>query len=209
MKSCKIYFPTGLLLTCFLFLNLTGSAQSVSKITAGGFHNLFLKSDGSLWGMGYNAWGQLGDGGISSQNSPEQVLASNVTTIAGGGFHSLFLKSDNSLWAMGLNNCGQLGDNAIIDTTIWPEQAMIWLEQIVIWPEQIVTNSVVAIAGGEYHSLFLKSDGSLWAMGKNTHGQLGDGTWTNVSIPEQVASNVTAFATGMEHSLFIKSDGSL
>jgi len=45
-------------------------------------------------------------------------------------------------------------------------------------PEQIVGGNVTAIAGGNYHSLFLKSDGSLWAMGYNSNGQLGDGTTT-------------------------------
>ena len=30
-----------------------------------------------------------------------------------------------------------------------------------------------------YHSLFLKSDGSLWGMGYNDYGQLGDGTYTS------------------------------
>ena len=44
-------------------------------------------------------------------------------------------------------------------------------------PEQIVASGVTAIAAGAYHSLFLKSDGSLWAMGCNIDGQLGDGTY--------------------------------
>jgi len=40
-------------------------------------------------------------------------------------------------------------------------------------PQQIVASSVTAVAGGALHSLFLKSDGSLWAMGANYAGQLG------------------------------------
>ncbi len=43
-------------------------------------------------------------------------------------------------------------------------------------PEQIVASGVTAIAAGDDHSLFLKSDGSLWAMGYNDFGELGDGT---------------------------------
>jgi hypothetical protein len=51
----------------------------------------------------------------------------------------------------------------------------------------IVGSKVAAIAAGDYHSLFIKSDGSLWAMGSNGYGQLGDGT-TNVysNRPEQI-----------------------
>ncbi|MDA1048132.1 MAG: hypothetical protein O3A82_14535, partial [Verrucomicrobia bacterium] len=70
-------------------------------------------------------------------------------------------------------------------------------------------------ASGSYanfadHSLFLKSDGSLHAMGRNTFGQLGDGTTTNRNTPVQVVSSgVTQIAAGQDHSLFLKSDGSL
>ncbi|MBT3568028.1 MAG: hypothetical protein HN494_04205, partial [Opitutae bacterium] len=62
----------------------------------------------------------------------------------------------------------------------------------------------------EYHSLFLKSGGSLWATGMNSHGQLGDGTTNNRNSPVQVvASGVTQVATGYYNSAFLKSDGSL
>lgn len=82
---------------------VTSGAQPVTKIAGGFEHSLFLKSDGSLWAMGYNNHGQLGDGFFNNTNRPEQIVASGVTAMAGGGFHSLFLKSDDSLWAMGYN----------------------------------------------------------------------------------------------------------
>src|SRR5208282_3736128 len=83
---------------------------------AGAYHSLFLKSDGSLWAMGNNEYGQLGDGTTNednhnfSTNQPEEIVASGVTAIAAGWDHSLFLKSDGSLWAMGRDDYGQLGD---------------------------------------------------------------------------------------------------
>ena len=178
---------------------VTSGAQPVTKIAAGYGHSLFLKSDGSLWAMGYNYDGQLGDGTTDSgnyyTNLPEQIVASGVTAIAAGGFHSLLLKSDDSLWAMGDNEYGQLGDGTHNSTNR---------------PEQIVASGVTAIAAGGGHSLLLKSDGSLWAMGDNEYGQLGDGTHNSTNQPEQiVSSNVTATAAGGDHSLFLKSDGSL
>jgi alpha-tubulin suppressor-like RCC1 family protein len=179
------------------------ASSNVIAIAAGGYHSLFLKSDGSFWAMGWNARGQLGDSTTTDRHSPVQIVSSNVTALAAAYEHSLFLKSDGSLWVMGDNNGYQLGDGTTDSGQFYTNR-----------PEQIVSNGVIAIAGGDEHSLFLKSDGSLWAMGANDYGQLGDGTTDSgtyvTNRPEQiVSSNVTAIAAGAYHSLFIKSDGSL
>jgi alpha-tubulin suppressor-like RCC1 family protein len=236
-------------LLCVMALQaVTSGGQTVTKVAAGGYHSLFLKSDGSLWAMGNNDDGQLGDGTYNQANLPEQIVASNVTAIAAGGYNSLFLQSDGSLWAMGDNGAGQLGDGTYNQTNL-PEQIVASNVTAIaagvvhslflksggsLWamgnngygqlgdgsidggnyntnlPEQIVASNVTAIAAGRFHSLFLKSDGSLWAMGYNNDGQLGDGTYNQTNLPEQiVASNVTAIAAGYDHSLFLKSDGSL
>src|SRR5450432_4170855 len=42
-----------------LFHALTSCAQIVTQIAAGAYHSLFLKSDGSLWAMGDDEYGQL------------------------------------------------------------------------------------------------------------------------------------------------------
>ena len=166
----------------FLFTNLPEQiiSSDVVAIAAGGYHSLFLKSDGSLWGMGWNWEGQLGTGNFTSTNVPVLVMASNVVAIAAGGVHSLFLMSDGSMWGMGSDGQGQLGT--------WPN---IPLAPGINVPEMIEPSNVVAIAAGQYHSLFLKSDGSLWAMGQNDQGQLGDGFSPiafddGTDIPEQV-----------------------
>ena len=197
-------FLLSFFLCCSLWLTLTAKAQPVIKVAAGDYHSLFLKSDGSLWAMGFNGSGALGDGSFNNTNLPEQIVATGVTAISAGAYHSLFLKSDGSLWAMGNNLSGQLGDGTDNNSRALPEQ--------------IVASSVTAIAAGNYHSLFLKSDGSLWAMGgndtgqlgDNTHGELGDGTTNSTPWPERVVpGGVTTIAAGYLHSLFLKNDGSL
>jgi alpha-tubulin suppressor-like RCC1 family protein len=186
------------LLCAMLFQAAASGGQTVTNIAAGFDDSLFLKSDGSLWAMGYNNDGQLGDGMVdgtfNSTNRPEQIVATNVTAIAANS-HSLFLKSDGSLWGMGYNGDGELGDGTINNTNR---------------PERIVITNVTAIVASSGHSLFLKSDGSLWGMGFNGDGSLGDGTFTSTNRPEQiVATNVTAIAAGDNHTLFLKRDGSL
>jgi alpha-tubulin suppressor-like RCC1 family protein len=171
-------------------------SNAVSSIACGNLHSLFVKTDGSLWGMGDNSAFQLGIGASPSKtNQPVQVVSNGVVAVAAGRLHSLFLKSDGSLWGFGYNNYGQLGDG-----TFQARQT----------PELLVSNGVTVIAAGRYHSLYLKSDGSLWGMGDSSYGQLGDGTGSDHTVPIQiVASNVVAVAAGSYHSLFIKSDGSL
>jgi alpha-tubulin suppressor-like RCC1 family protein len=194
----KAWIPF-VLLSPFLLALPARAELTVTTIAQGcaAGHSLFLKSDGSLWGMGLNWYGQLGDGTAGRYNvtiKPEEIVASNVVAVAAGGAHSLFLKSDGSLWGMGYNGSGQLG------ITNWPVNR----------PVRIVASGVTAIAAGGSHSLFLKSDGSLWAMGDNAFSQLGDGTFNNTNKPERiVARGVVAIAAAAQHSLFLRSDGSL
>ena len=54
----------------------------------------------------------------------------------------------------------------------------------------------VAIAGGDYHSLALKSDGTVWAWGDNQFGDLGDGSTTQRLTPVQVTGLSAASPVG-------------
>ena len=62
--------------------------------------------------MGYNYYGELGDGTATDRSTPVQTsgLTSGVTAIAGGYDHSLAIRGDGTVWAWGFNNHGQLGD---------------------------------------------------------------------------------------------------
>ena len=68
-------------------------------------------------------------------------------------------------------------------------------------------SGVESVAACGYHSLFVKSDGSLWALDV-AHGELGLGDKTNVLHPI-LPYGVKQVISGVYHSLFIKSDGSL
>ena len=173
--------------------------SGVQAVSAGEEHSLVLMGDGSLWGAGGNLYGQLGDGTEDSRPSLKQIVDSGVVACSAGPLHSLFIKSDGSLWGMGLNEWGAIGDGSGEGGNV------VHLE-----PFLVVGEGVVACAAGGEHSLFVKSDGSLWAMGANTFGQLGDDTGLDQYSPVQIlSSGVSAVAAGVNHSLFIKSDGSL
>jgi alpha-tubulin suppressor-like RCC1 family protein len=67
------------------------------------------------------------------------------------------------------------------------------------------------VSSGGYHSVTLKSDGTLWAWGDNIHGQLGDGTTVDKSTPTQIGidNKWVSIATGYDHTVALKSDGTL
>jgi alpha-tubulin suppressor-like RCC1 family protein len=167
-------------------------AANVVAGAAGAGHSLFVDADGTLWAMGWNSHGQLGNGTTTNANLPVSV-ASNVVAVAAGGAHSLFVKNDGTLWAMGWNGNGELGNGTTTSTNL---------------PVSVASN-VVAVAAGVEHSLFVKTDGTLWAMGWNFYGQLGNGTYASSDLPVIMASNVVAAAGGDANSLFVKTDGTL
>ena len=67
------------------------------------------------------------------------------------------------------------------------------------------------IAAGNGHTVAVKSDGTLWAWGSNSSGQLGDGTTINKYSPVQIGTdtNWKSVATGDLHTVGLKTDGTL
>ena len=133
---------------------------------AGGYsHSLALKSDGTVWAWGSNYSGQLGDGSTTSSTTPVQVSnLDGVVALAAGSYHSLALKSYDTVWAWGYNYYGQLGDGST-DSSTGNRSTPVQVSGL---------RGVIALAGGGYHSLALKSDGTVWAWGRNYHSQLGE-----------------------------------
>jgi alpha-tubulin suppressor-like RCC1 family protein len=72
-----------------------------------------------------------------------------------------------------------------------------------------ITRMAPMLAGGNFHTLALKGDGTLWAWGFNYYGQLGDGTTTDIKIPKPIGSGYTAVTAGNDFTLALKADSSL
>lgn len=157
-----------------------GTNATWQAVAAGGFLvqgvTAAIRSDGTLWMWGGNRYGQLGIGTLMDANVPQQVgTNSNWRAVAVGADHTLGLQEDGSLWTWGDNSFGQLGNgrSGSLDFSKTPQR--------------IGTNSTwLAAAGGLDFSVALQADGSLWAWGSGTVGQLGNGASTNASSPQRV-----------------------
>jgi alpha-tubulin suppressor-like RCC1 family protein len=174
----------------------------VTAIEAGGNHSLALVTDGdvagSLWAWGMND-GQLGDGSTAQRSTPIKVL-DGVATMSAGSAHTLVRKADGSLWGTGQNGEGELGDGT---TT----SSLVFLTALEGAP------GIEWLSAGSAHSLALSTGGEIFTTGSNDHGQVGDGTTLDRSLPVRMAllESVVDIAAGIgiyhPHSAALTADG--
>lgn len=78
-------------------------------------------------------------------------------------------------------------------------------------PVSGLSSGIVQVAAGNDHGLALRTDGTVWAWGRNDHGELGDGTQLERCTPVQVMglTGVIAVSAGVQYSLALRSDGTV
>lgn len=175
----------------------------VTAITGGGGFSLALKSDDTVWAWGDNSYGELGNGTNDNSNVPVQVSGlTEVTAIIGGDYGSSYaVKSDGTAWAWGNGSNGLLGNHSANHSNI-PVQVS----------ESSGLSNVVMVASANTTSYALGSDGTVWAWGSGTSGQLGNGTNTSmIDFPVHVSNltDVIKIAGGFNNGYALKSDGTV
>ena len=184
-----------------------------TAITASQGTGYAIGSNGKLYGWGNNAYDTLGDG-VSGGSSDAPVVVSlpagvTPTAIAGGYLSAYALGSNGKLYAWGDDYYGELGNGMSGDTP--GGTALMSDTPVVVSLPAGVTPATIAGGGGCAYAI--SPNGTLYAWGFNSTGQLGDGTTTNNSTPEVIslAPGVTAKAItgggGFAHA--IGSDGNL
>jgi len=191
-----------------------GYLNSIIAVMGGEIHNVALKSDGTVWAWGWNAFGQLGDGTTNDAYAPVRVglgsvppLAS-VTKLGGRTYWSLAIKSDGTVWAWGMNQGGQLG-NGSANPLSGPQ---------VLSPVQVNDSQAgghihgaLQVSCGYTYGVALATNGTVWTWGTGPNGELGNGTTGSSYTPVPVAglSNVVTISSGWKHILALKSDGTV
>ncbi|MEP7300675.1 MAG: hypothetical protein ABI699_04040 [Caldimonas sp.] len=165
-------------------------------------NTLALRRNGEVWGWGGNS-GNLGDGTMVSTATPVRFIGTPALgaarAVAAGDRHSLVLRADGRIEASGANGLGQLGNPAFAATTTGIEVV-----------QAAGMGAVVAIAAGFDFSLALDEDGTVWAWGVNSRGQLGfDGSVLDSPLPQRVPGlgPMRAIAAFRESVLAIGRDG--
>jgi alpha-tubulin suppressor-like RCC1 family protein len=143
-------------------------------------------ANGAYYDWGYDGAGQLGIGTINvSSDVPVKVsLPGPVAQVAEGGSsadngQTIVMLADGSLYAWGNDTWSQLGDRGTFRQP----------SPVPIHPPTDVTYAVIASGGASSYAI--DTAGNVWAWGKGTRGELGDGTTQKSATPVMADSGAS------------------
>lgn len=177
------------------------STPITNSMSAGGLTTCAIKNaDNTIWCWGYDAYGQIGDGTLSTYRYiPYQAGTKTWKKVSVGGKVVCGLASDNTAWCWGKNTYGEVGDNSTTQ-----RNAPVAVNGGATW---------IDVSAGGYNSCGIKTDGSAWCWGNGASGALGNGGTANSPIPVAVSGGYTwkriAVGENGDANCAIKSDDTL
>jgi uncharacterized repeat protein (TIGR02543 family) len=118
--------------------------------------------------------------------------------------HSLVVTATGQVYAWGNNDFGQLGDGSTIDRTT---------PTLISFNELQSGERIKSVKAGSSHSIAVTTSGRVYSWGRNTYGQLGNGTYIQQTTPTLISvtgyynNPIQSVATGYIHSLALSSNG--
>jgi alpha-tubulin suppressor-like RCC1 family protein len=184
------------------FTNVTAVAGAAQHST----YAATFEGQAGLFSCGVGTDGQLGNGSHKSSHTPVQVKGlggAPVSTVVTGYNDVGVLLTDGRYYDWGLNNKGQLGNGTAGGFTDTPAQVNL--------PGLVTQVAQGGNGPSDGQSLVILSDGSIYAWGVGSSGQLGTGKVESESSPVQIfpPSGVTyaVVAAGGETSYAVSTDG--
>lgn len=185
MNTCRDAFAkalAGLALGVFAFAPpvfartaLPQGTPEPQRIAAGYDHTCAITDSGDIECWGRNDAGALGDGTFISRGVPTVVrgIGSPAVAIAGGLFHTCAVTTGGAVKCWGLNRNGELGDGTLVRSAI---------------PVDVVglSSGVIGITAGDNFTCARTTTSEIYCWGRNSSGQLGDGTMNPSEVPVHV-----------------------
>ena len=174
-------------------VSIIGGFNDWKDVSAGRTHKLMLKNNGTLWSVGGNENGQLGDNTTVNKSSPISVIGgfNDWCQIATAACTSFGLRANGTFWSWGINSSGQLGSGTTVDRS-----------------------SPGLVAGGFTdwqkidRRIGLRANGTIWNWGSNSTGDLGDGTTVDKSSPVSIVGGFTDWCD-VVNGFGLRSNGTL
>jgi YD repeat-containing protein len=154
--------------------------KKVSAIATGASHSLVLDDSGQVYSWGRNLDGAIGDNSTSNRNAPVMVstlgapAGKTITSIKAGTDFSLALSSEGLVYSWGRGTDGRLGSGSTTRRLVPGE---------VVATGVMLNDFIVEIAAGQFHSLALGEGGRVYAWGRGSSGQLGNGGTAQSTVP--------------------------
>ena len=191
-----------------------GNNITISQIACDYDFTMFLTDNGDVYGVGYNAYYQLGYSSTANQPTPRHLSwfregGNNITIsqIACGAYHTMFLTDDGNVYGVGRNYNNQLGYSSTANQPT--PRYLSWFSD----------NSIVIsqIACGNSHTMFLTDNGDVYGVGHNAYYQLGYSSTANQPTPRYLSwfreggNNITIsqIACGAYHTMFLTDDSNV
>ena len=155
------------------------------------YSGMFLKDNGKAYSAGLNNYGQLGIGNTTSKSTYTEIsidTESKIKYIAPGGNTSAIMTSDGKVYETGYNKNGQLSDGT---TTNSNKFKLLLNNDNTEVTDALVIPEKIGDATNVKHTLFalIRKDGSIWTVGGNIYGQLGNGTTLNATYLTNVGAD--------------------
>lgn len=176
-----------------LNVSAASAITDVSSVESSGGTTYFIKSDRTLWVVGYNPSGQLGVGDKVTRTELVQVL-DNVRYVRAESSTVIALKFDGTLWATGSNYWGQFGNGTSRN-------------EYLIWTK--IASNVVSAEVGQSNIYYLTKNGTLYGSGYGGSGGLGDGSTSDSLAFKSIATDVVKVKAGASTVYILKKDKQL
>ena len=156
--------------------------ENVADVSASPINStIVLLLDGTVWGFGNNANNALTNvgGAIPQQLQGPDGALDNVTAIGTGYYSGYAITSEEKVVAWGMNNYSQLasGDTSTKSVPVFMKDK----------DGNDFTDAMI-VSGGIYNTELAKNDGTVWSIGYNGYGELGDGSTTSKNKIECIST---------------------
>lgn len=188
---------------------------TIAGVSAGAHHTLVVDDENNLYAWGYDNYGQIGDGtittnhvstnnvvspikltGLTTGTQTNALISAQIDKVGTGYNHSFAIDLDGNLYAWGYDRFGQVGDGSVTTNHTGSGSYNVSAPVMITglnggtgYDNALISTQVEMVTGGESHTVAIGKDGNVYAWGLDYNGQVGDG---NLTVGHYQTNNVLA-----------------
>ncbi|XP_015916558.2 uncharacterized protein [Parasteatoda tepidariorum] len=189
--------------------------RRIISICAGQGHSVLLSKNEEVYTFGCGMFGQLGTGTVLKQSRPVEInIPEQIRLIASGFFHVIAVSNTNKIYTWGCNpqslriqaqnsrRARQHGTNTSLNSRLSPgstngsslhqrsSNVNNAVQQSHLLPNllntSLINDDITEVSCGSHHTVVVTNSGEVYSWGRNSEGQIGNGTRKEQKIPSLV-----------------------